>query len=157
MTRRWPLLLLLAAPVEAQTLALVPVVLDACRMTLTAAECAGLATRACQGDNPTTYSGTLCLQAEYEHWQAAMLRALDAAEAVARQRDAAEQREEGPSRVLGLIAVQGAWENFRNARCHYDALSWWGGSGAGMAEGSCLVRLTAAQVDDLERLAGGER
>lgn len=157
MTRLWPLLLLLASPVQAQDLALVPVVLDACRATRSAADCAGLATQACQGERPTTHSGSLCLQAEYAFWDAAMLSALDAAEAVARERDAAERRDGVPSRALGLIASQGAWENYRNARCNYDALSWWGGSGAGLAEGSCLVRLTAAQVDDLESLAGGER
>lgn len=158
MTRLWPLLLLLATPVQAQDLALVPVVLDACRATRSAADCAGLAAAACrQGGPGGTSTGERCLQAELDLWEEALPRALDRAEAAARDLDAQAGSDIRPSAALAVIALQGAWETYRDTRCGYETLAWWGGSAAGIAVLDCRLRLTAGQIDDLDSLAGGER
>jgi uncharacterized protein YecT (DUF1311 family) len=49
-----------------------------------------------------------------------------------------------------LIAAQKAWVSFKEQDCGAVQYEWWGGSGAGIAETTCLYGHTAARVEDLK-------
>jgi uncharacterized protein YecT (DUF1311 family) len=49
-----------------------------------------------------------------------------------------------------IVAAQKAWVTFKESDCGAVEYEWWGGSGAGVAETSCLYSHTAQRVDDLK-------
>lgn len=49
-----------------------------------------------------------------------------------------------------IIAAQKAWVTFKESDCAAVEYEWWGGSGAGIAETSCLYAHTAQRVEDLK-------
>ena len=49
-----------------------------------------------------------------------------------------------------IIAAQKAWVSFKEQDCAAVEYEWWGGSGAGIAETTCLYAHTAARVEDLK-------
>jgi uncharacterized protein YecT (DUF1311 family) len=49
-----------------------------------------------------------------------------------------------------IVAAQKAWVSFKESDCGAVQFEWWGGSGAGIAETSCLYAHTAQRVDDLK-------
>ena len=48
-----------------------------------------------------------------------------------------------------IIAAQRSWVAFKESDCAAVEYEWWGGSGAGIAETSCLYGHTADRVADL--------
>jgi uncharacterized protein YecT (DUF1311 family) len=53
-----------------------------------------------------------------------------------------------------VIAAQRAWIDFKQADCGAVAYEWWGGSGAGIAETTCLYGHTARRLEQLEERYG---
>lgn len=49
-----------------------------------------------------------------------------------------------------IVAAQKAWVSFKEQDCDAVQYEWWGGSGAGIAETSCLYAHTAQRVEDLK-------
>jgi uncharacterized protein YecT (DUF1311 family) len=49
-----------------------------------------------------------------------------------------------------IVAAQKAWVTFKESDCGAVQYEWWGGSGAGIAETSCLYAHTAQRVEDLK-------
>lgn len=49
-----------------------------------------------------------------------------------------------------IVAAQKAWVAFKEGDCAAVEYEWWGGSGAGIAQTSCLYAHTAQRVDDLK-------
>ncbi len=49
-----------------------------------------------------------------------------------------------------IVAAQKAWVTFKESDCGAVAYEWWGGSGASIAETSCLYAHTAQRVEDLK-------
>jgi len=49
-----------------------------------------------------------------------------------------------------IVAAQKAWVTFKESDCGAVEYEWWGGSGAGIAETSCLYAHTAQRVEDLK-------
>lgn len=60
-----------------------------------------------------------------------------------------------PADALGkwkatIVAAQKAWVTFKEQDCGAVQYEWWGGSGAGIAQTSCLYAHTAQRVEDLK-------
>ena len=49
-----------------------------------------------------------------------------------------------------IVAAQKAWVSFKEQDCGAVQYEWWGGSGAGIAETTCLYSHTAQRVEDLK-------
>lgn len=49
-----------------------------------------------------------------------------------------------------IVAAQKAWVSFKEQDCGAVQYEWWGGSGASIAETSCLYAHTAQRVEDLK-------
>ena len=67
-------------------------------------------------------------------------------------RDAAVELDGVTGRDVALPALensQGAWVAYRDAHCRYRAALFAGGSGTGIAEGTCHVALTRARIAQL--------
>lgn len=50
----------------------------------------------------------------------------------------------------GIVSAQKAWVTFKEQDCDAVQYEWWGGSGAGIAQTSCLYAHTAQRVEDLK-------
>ena len=115
-------------------------------------DCVGQAAEQCMQATPGGYSTVGmggCLDAERQWWDAD-LNALYQ-ELLERARDTdAQPPIEGmaprPSDEEALRAMQRAWIIWRDATCEYEALQWWGGTGAGPAAIGCLMQLTGEQA-----------
>jgi uncharacterized protein YecT (DUF1311 family) len=53
-----------------------------------------------------------------------------------------------------VIAAQKAWITFKESDCAAVEYEWWGGSGASIAETTCLYSHTADRVADLKSRYG---
>ena len=49
-----------------------------------------------------------------------------------------------------VIAAQRAWVTFKEEDCAAVEYEWWGGSGAGIAEATCLYDRTTRRLEQLE-------
>lgn len=49
-----------------------------------------------------------------------------------------------------IVAAQKAWVSFKEQDCGAVQYEWWGGSGAGIAQTTCLYAHTAQRVEDLK-------
>lgn len=116
-------------------------------------ECIGAAADACMeatAGGYTTYGMSACIGAELDWWDGA----LNAAYRDLRTRESAADMEltdvqigmESPSRAEALRDLQRAWILWRDATCDYEALQWFGGTGAGGARLGCLMGLTGQQT-----------
>jgi uncharacterized protein YecT (DUF1311 family) len=56
----------------------------------------------------------------------------------------------GVGRKATIVAAQKAWVSFKESDCGAVQYEWWGSSGAGIAETSCLYARTAQRVEDLK-------
>lgn len=55
-----------------------------------------------------------------------------------------------------VIAAQRAWVTFKEADCNAVTYEWWGGSGAGVAEATCLYDRTTQRLKQLEDRYGNQ-
>ena len=150
----------LAAPAPAQELAFDPGRITACldgATTRAAREaCIGIAAESCMAETPggsSTVGMGACLQRELAWWDARLNANYRRAMAEARDFDAGmTDAERGGARPVAraLRAMQRAWIPFRDATCAYERSFWTTGTGAGPAELSCLLRMTARQALYLE-------
>lgn len=116
--------------------------------------CIGQAADACMAASEGGYSNlgmVSCIAAELDWWDGelnAVYRDLRARE---RQLDTDWSDDipglgPRPSGADTLRDVQRAWIGFRDASCTYEALDWWGGSGARLIEVTCRLQMTAEQT-----------
>lgn len=113
-------------------------------------ECIGRAADACvdaTGYATPVLSG--CAMRELENWDAQLNAVYQAARAQSREFDMGAGAH-APSLAVGLRDMQRAWIEYRDATCAYEAAQWGGGTGAGPAFASCLMRLTGEQALYLE-------
>ncbi|MFN3953023.1 MAG: lysozyme inhibitor LprI family protein [Pararhodobacter sp.] len=121
-------------------------------------DCIGQAAGQCMQATPggeSTAGMVGCLDAEWQWWDGELNSRYRELLARARQIDA-EPPIEGmlprPSDEAALRAMQRAWISWRDATCDYEALQWWGGSGASPARIGCLLGLTGEQALRLRSL-----
>jgi len=116
------------------------------------AVCIGAAVEPCmQGlGGFSTVAHRACVGEELAWWDALLNEVYGTTMARARAQDAHNQgaidREERPSDAAGLRQMQRAWITFRDAACGYEALQWWGGTGAPGALLECMMRMTGEQA-----------
>lgn len=133
---------------------------ESCLLRGDGAACVMRAAEACLAapGNATTYAASQCLQGELVWWEARLgdvyprlLERQRAQDAEFRQSDARPwpDPESGPGETA-LRETQAAWLAWRDLACGFEAVQWWGGSGAGGAQLVCLLRLTAEQALRLE-------
>ncbi len=114
--------------------------------------CIGIAAESCMADTPggsSTLGMGVCLQRELDWWDGRLNANYRRAMDEARDFDAgvADAERGGALPVArALRAMQRAWIRFRDATCAYERSFWTTGTGAGPAELSCLLRMTAKQA-----------
>jgi len=117
-------------------------------------DCVGRSAQACMmtRDGGTTLGMIDCLQGEERYWQGRLAAAYGERLRAARKEDAAMNsiRPAEASLEGSLVAMQTAWEAYRNAACLYEQAQWLGGSGAGPATMACHMHETARQALKLE-------
>ena len=129
------LLLLAAGPGWAESPVFDPAPIAACIEAGGGADCIGEAATACMEASPGGYSTVMmngCLDAELGWWDDLLNARFQLAVAAARDLDAEATRAGSgrPSSEAALRGMQRAWIAFRDAACEYEALDWWGGTGA---------------------------
>jgi uncharacterized protein YecT (DUF1311 family) len=87
-----------------------------------------------------------CITETEERAAAALAEVLTIAQSVAAEFDAETGRE---AVVPALAASQAAWEAHRDAHCEYVGTTWGGGSGTGIAIGSCRIEMIRDRIDEL--------
>jgi uncharacterized protein YecT (DUF1311 family) len=87
-----------------------------------------------------------CIAETEERVTAALAQVLTLAQSVAAELDAETGREMA---VPALAASQAAWEAHRDAHCEYIGSTWGGGSGTGIAIGSCRIDMARDRMDAL--------
>ncbi len=117
--------------------------------------CVGVSANACMEDTQGGFStGGMggCLDRELAYWDARLNRSYKALmkREKATDVDMAEVDSNIPSLVKSLRAMQLAWIPFRDATCDYERAQWGDGTGGGPATLSCLMMMTAKQVQYLE-------
>lgn len=147
-------LLLLSAPAWGQDLRFSPAATEAC-LARGGGDCAGRAADACMADNPggsSTAGMGFCLDAERGWWDDRLNAAYKALTSLHNRQDKAATAagDTTANRQAALRDMQRAWIGWRDAACAYEAAQWGGGTGAGPATLSCLLRETARQAQSLE-------
>ena len=124
--------------------------------------CIGQAADACMDATYGGYSNQgmiACLGAELDWWDADLNAAYHDLHARQSLRDAGWSDADTPwmpprpSGADTLRDMQRAWIAFRDASCAYEALDWWGGTGAQLIEVTCLLQMTAEQALRLRHYA----
>ncbi len=87
-----------------------------------------------------------CITETEERAAAALAEVLTIAQSAAAEFDAETGRE---AVVPALAASQAAWEAHRDAHCEYVGTTWGGGSGTGIAIGSCRIEMIRDRIDEL--------
>jgi len=87
-----------------------------------------------------------CITETEERVNAALAQVLTMAQAAAAELDEVTGRE---MVVPALAASQAAWEAHRDAYCEYVGTTWGGGSGTGIAIGSCRIEMARDRMDAL--------
>jgi uncharacterized protein YecT (DUF1311 family) len=87
-----------------------------------------------------------CITETEERATAALAEVLTIAQSAAAEFDAETGRE---AVVPALAASQAAWEAHRDAHCEYVGTTWGGGSGTGIAIGSCRIEMIRDRIDEL--------
>lgn len=87
-----------------------------------------------------------CITETEERVNAALAQVLTMAQAAAAELDEVTGRE---MVVPALEASQAAWEAHRDAHCEYVGTTWGGGSGTGIAIGSCRIEMARDRMDAL--------
>jgi len=120
--------------------------------------CIGAAVEPCIDATPggaTTVGYAFCLDAELSWWDArlnAVYRELLSQAGRIDVEAVTYGTPNRPSDVAALRRMQRAWIEYRDESCGYEALQWWGGTGANGVSLSCRMRLTGAQSFYLEGL-----
>ena len=150
----------LALPAGAGGLDFSPRAVAACLEAGGGRDCIGASAEACMEATEGGYSTVVmngCLAAEHEWWDAELNARYGELQARARRIDAQPQPEGMPPRpsdAQALRDMQRAWIAFRDAGCQYDALQWFGGTGASTAYLACQMRMTGEQALTLRGLLG---
>ena len=117
-------------------------------------DCVGRAAADCmltpRGD--TTVGMVLCLNGEFDYWDA-RLKAAYAERMASDEANDTEKSELGAvtsSVAENLRLMQRAWTSFRDASCQYEQARWMGGSGGRTAFAACRMQETARQALKLE-------
>ena len=143
-----------AAALARENLRFDPAALGACVEGGGGGDCIGQAADACMAATEGGYSNRgmiACIAAELAWWEAG----LDASykELHTREQKLDSELSEGiagmpprPSGADSLRDLQRAWTVYRDASCDYEALDWWGGTGAGLMIVSCRLQMTADQA-----------
>ncbi|MCC6002224.1 MAG: DUF1311 domain-containing protein [Pararhodobacter sp.] len=111
-------------------------------------DCIGLAADRCMeysAGGYSTYGMNACLESERLWWD----EALNAHYQDLRSRERANDTNAVPGQppaAEALRDMQRAWIAFRDATCQYEALRWYGGTGASGQFLACQLRLTAEQA-----------
>lgn len=120
-----------------------------------ALDCIGFAAEACTARmGSTDDAAAACLHAEQAFWDGRLRRAHDMLSALDRQDDALSAGL-GPgaaTRAPWLEKMMQSWAAYRDDACGHARALWGGGRGGGRAESACLLRETARQALELERL-----
>ncbi len=119
-------------------------------------DCIGASANLCMERTQGGYSTAgmnACLDRELGYWDARLNAAYGPLMARHRREDAEMGMPEDQRLATTLRAMQRAWIAFRDATCAYERAFWAGGTGAGPATLSCLLRLTGTQALYLERMA----
>lgn len=87
-----------------------------------------------------------CVVAQARILDLALDKALGFAKDAAKELDAVTERE---AAMPALNAAQGAWLSYRDTHCAYKAALLGGGSGSGIAEGTCRVGMTRQRIEQL--------
>jgi uncharacterized protein YecT (DUF1311 family) len=121
-------------------------------------DCVGQSADICMSSalGSTTAGMNLCLEAEWQWWDARLNRTYRALMEEHRKTDV-EMAGTGatvPSMAQALQAMQRAWIPFRDARCDYQMAQWGGGTGGGPALVGCLMAETGRQALYLEAQLG---
>ena len=147
------------APALAQEVPLDETLIRQCLRGGGDAQCIGVAVEPCIAGlgGYSTVAHQACARAELAWWDGLLNEAYGTAMARARDSDAANATEirasVRPSDADALRRMQRAWIAFRDAACGYEALQWWGGTGASGAEAECLMRMTGEQALALQGFA----
>lgn len=150
----------LAFPAGAEGLNFSPRAVETCLEAGGGRECIAASAEACMEATEGGYSTAGmngCLAAAHEWWDGELNARYAELQARARDIDAQEPIEgmrPRPSDVQALRDMQRAWIAFRDASCQYDALQWFGGTGASTTYLACLMRMTGEQALTLRRLLG---
>lgn len=132
--------------------------------------CIGIAARACmppgEGDAAIAIA---CFDAERAQWDTRLTETLDALRGqfgpVEATPEAAETPTDTPSEtatempgdlLVALIAMQTAWESWRDAACGFDGAVYPGSPIGDTARADCMMRLTARQVFHLMARLDGD-
>lgn len=109
--------------------------------------CVGAASAACMEGpgNSSTVAMSMCLNQEYEIWDARLNAAYQAvlAASEATDREMAELGSAAEAEAPLLRDMERNWTRFRDDACAYESSRWGGGSGGGPASAGCMMRLTA--------------
>ena len=148
----------IATSATAQDAPFDPVLPETCLAAGKAAACIGLGAELCMageaGSSNVGIGG--CFAAELRWWDDELNRVYAAMIDLYGTRDA-ELRDLGsaaPPSVPALRAAQRAWIGWRDGYCAFEATTWGGGSGSGIAETQCRMQLTGEQALRLDaRLA----
>ena len=125
-------------------------ILDSCLKDGGAESCIGRAAAECStGKNGhTTIGMSHCLGQELDLWDSRLNKTYDLlAEQSGRMDQEMEDLGSAADKQLPhLRQMQQDWIAYRDSACAYEASLWGGGSGAGPAQVSCALTLTARQV-----------
>lgn len=158
MIRRALALCLLAGTAQAQDFTIDPAAIDACRAQFsdTPMVCAGQEAEACvdrYGGGPNMVVSA-CQALELAYWDDALNARYATLQDLAQAEETGEFQFEPEQLSKGVRDIQRTWISYRDARCgHALARAKPFGSAAGPAINGCLLRETARQVFELERLS----
>ncbi len=131
-----------------------PAAIEACLGNNGGTACVGLGAATC---TPGEAAGTnlgygLCFGAELEWWDIELNTAYNNLIAHFGETDVELDQlgSAAPRVVPALRTAQRAWIVWRDAACEYEAAQWGGGSGTGIAQTECVMRLTAEHVIRLQ-------
>lgn len=100
----------------------------------------------CSIQKSTQVEVSACVEQQLIVVDRALVQALGFAREAAAELDSLTGRDVA---VPSLDVAQKNWLAYRDAQCDYIAASFAGGSGAGIAEGSCLITLTRERTTQL--------
>ena len=147
---------------SAQDFSIDPLLIDRCRADNAGnpMDCVGSQMQACfdsYGAGPNIVLSA-CMEAEAIYWDAALNDTYSHVLELARAEESDPQGLYVTPEALSssLRGVQRAWISYRDAVCDYEvALAMPFGSAVGPAANGCIMRETARQVFELERMARG--
>ncbi len=113
--------------------------------------CIGASAYACIELSPaghSTVGRSHCIEAELEWWEGQMDEALAALILAEQKRDDQQVDPYGvrPSGQSLLLKLQSHWQAYRDSRCDFEKLEFYGGTGSQSAWTMCRLKVTARQA-----------